>query len=118
VDGLRAAGENPAFTERMRALARLGRGDIGDALRVLRRTRAQLDPSDQRRRCQTSLALGVALSVAGRPEDALLEGLDALARARQTQDHRGTQACLAFLTKLYASVSRKDEAERLRKRSA
>src|SRR6185295_13277673 len=80
IDGLQVAGENAAFTERMRAMARLGRGEIGDALRVLRRARADLAPDDHRRRCQTSLALGVALSVAGRPEDALLEGMDALAR--------------------------------------
>ncbi|MBX3206146.1 MAG: hypothetical protein KF764_13835 [Labilithrix sp.] len=114
VDGLRAAGESPAFTERMRAMARLGRGDIGDALRVLRRTRAALDPTDHRRRCQTSLALGVALSGAGRAEEALLEGMDALARARQTGDARGAKACLAFLAKLYTSVSREAEAELLR----
>jgi hypothetical protein len=114
VDGLRAAGESPAFTERMRAMAVLGRGDIGDALRVLRRTRARLDPKDHRRRCQTSLALGVALSVAGRPQDALLEAMDALARARQTSDERGAKACLAFLAKLYSSVSHETDAERLR----
>ena len=114
VDGLRATGESPAFAERMRAMAQLGRGDIGDALRVLRRTRSQLDPTDQRRRCQTSLALGVALSVAGRPQEALLEGLDALARARQIGDERGAKACLAFLAKLYTSVGRSADAERLR----
>lgn len=113
VDGLRATGESPAFTERMGAMARLGRGDIGDALRVLRRTRTQLHPTDHRRRCQTSLALGVALNVAGRPQEALLEGMDALARARQIGDERGAQACLAFLAKLYTSVQRPDEAERL-----
>src|SRR5260370_751216 len=99
----------------MRAMARLGRGDIGDALRVLRRTRQQLDPADHRRRCQTSLALGVALSVAGRPQEALLEGMDALARARQIDDERGAQACLAFLAKLYTSVSREADGERLRR---
>lgn len=113
VDGLRAAGENPMFTERLRALSRLGRGDIGDALRVLRRTRSSLDPKDHKLRCQTSLALGVALSVAGRPQEALLEGMDALARARHVKDERGAEACLAFLAKLYTSQGR-PEAERLR----
>jgi hypothetical protein len=113
VDGLRATGESPIYTDRMRALSRLGRGDIGDALRVLRRTRAQLDLKDHRVRCQTSLALGVALSLAGRPEEALLEGLDALARARQIGDEAGAMACVAFLAKLYTSIQR-PEAERLR----
>lgn len=117
VDGLRAAGESPMFTERLRALSRLGRGDIGDALRVLRRTRSALDPRDHKLRCQTSLALGVALSAAGRPQEALLEGMDALARARHVGDERGTHACLAFLAKLYTSVGR-EEADRLRVNAA
>ena len=113
VDGLRAAGESPMFTDRLRALSRLGRGDIGDALRVLRRTRSSLDPNDHKLRCQTSLAMGVALSVAGRPQEALLEGMDALARARHANDERGAEACLAFLAKLFAAQGR-PEAERLR----
>jgi len=113
VDGLRASGESPMFTERLRALSRLGRGDIGDALRVLRRTRSALDPDDHKQRCQTSLALGVALSVAGRPQEALLEGMDALARARHAGDERGAKACLAFLAKLFTSVGR-PEGDRLR----
>jgi hypothetical protein len=109
VDGLKAAGESPLFTERLRALSRLGRGDIGDALRVLKRTRSSLDPADHKTRCQTSLALGVALSVAGRPQEALLEGMDALARARHAGDEQGATACLAFLAKLYTAQGR-DEA--------
>jgi hypothetical protein len=113
VDGLKAAGESPMFTERLRALSRLGRGDIGDALRVLRRTRSALDPTDHKQRCQTSLALGVALSLAGRPQEALLEGMDALARARHAQDEQGAIACLAFLAKLYTSQGR-EEVESLR----
>ncbi|HEY8075763.1 MAG TPA: hypothetical protein VIF62_16670, partial [Labilithrix sp.] len=112
-DGLRATGESPVLADRMRALSRLGRGDIGDALRVLRRTRSHLDPKDHRVRAQTSLALGVALSVAGRPEEALLEGLDALARARQIGDDAGASACVAFLAKLYAAIGR-PEVDRLR----
>ncbi len=113
VDGLRATGDSPVFTERMRALARLGRGDIGDALRVLRRARQAMAPDDSSLRCQTSLALGFALSVAGRSEEALLEGLDALARARQAGDEAGAKACLAFLAKLYATVDRMTDAKRL-----
>ena len=113
VDGLRAAGESPIFTERMRAMARIVKGDIGDALRVLRRTRQQLDPKDHAVRCQTSLAMGIALSVAGRPQEALLEGMDALARARQTGDERAAKACVAFLAKLFTSVGRTEEAAKL-----
>jgi len=113
VDGLRASGESPIFTERMRAMARIVRGDIGDALRVLRRTRTELDPKDHALRCQTSLAMGMALSVAGRPQEALLEGMDALARARQTGNERAAKACTAFLAKLFTSVGRPEEALKL-----
>ncbi len=113
VEELQAKGAKPLLAERMRAIARIGRGEIGDALRVLRRTREALPPEEHAARCQTSLALGVTLSVGGRPAEALLEGLDALARARESNDERGTRACLAFLAKLYASVGRIEDAARL-----
>ncbi|MBL8609050.1 MAG: hypothetical protein JNL38_17115 [Myxococcales bacterium] len=114
IDGLAAVGEKVAFTDRMRAIARMSRGDIGDALRVLRRARVSLDPQAKALRCQTSLALGLALASAGRVDDALLEGLDALARARETSDDRGARACLSFLARLYAAVGRPEDADRLR----
>jgi hypothetical protein len=57
--------------------------------------------------------MGIALSVAGRPQEALLEGLDALARARQTGDERAANACVAFLAKLFTSVGRTEEAQKL-----
>jgi hypothetical protein len=114
VDSLGATGEHQALADRMRAMARLSRGEIGDALRVLKRARANLPKEASVLRCQTSLALGMALAVAGRSEEALLEGLDALSRARQANDQRGTGACLAFLAKLFASVDRGDDAARLR----
>ena len=50
------------------------------------------------------LALGLALAAANRPDEALLEGLDALARAREGGDVRAIAACLAFLAKLYGRV--------------
>ncbi len=114
-DGLLATGERGRFAERMQAIARLSRGDVGDALRVLKSARADLDGvSSAGERCQASLALGVALAAAGRPDEALLEALDALARARETRDAKGALACLAFLAKLYGSVSRREDAARLR----
>ncbi len=114
LDGLSATGEKRLFADRMQAMARLNRGEIGDALRVLRKARQGLGPEDVALRCQTSLALAVALAAAGRPDDALLEGLDALARARERGDRRGIQASLVFLSKLFAGVSRGEEAQRLR----
>jgi hypothetical protein len=100
----------------MQAIVRLTRGDVGEALRVLRSARSELDASaPATERCQASLALGVALAVAGRPDDALLEALDALARARESADDKGAHACIAFLSKLYASEERSEDAARLRR---
>ncbi len=114
VDSLGATGEHQLLADRMRAMARLSRGEIGDALRVLKRARASLPKEASVLRCQTSLALGMALAVAGRSEEALLEGMDALSRAREASDTRGTAACLAFLAKLFAGVDRAEDAARLR----
>jgi hypothetical protein len=115
-EGLLAAGEHGRFAERMQAIVRLARGDVGDALRALRAARAELDANaPPTERCQASLALGVALAVAGRPDEALLEALDALARAREQGDDKGGHACLAFLSKLFATVDRPEDANRLRR---
>lgn len=108
-----ATPENPQLHDHLRAMAHVGRGEATDAVRMLRRTRADLDPADLSGRCRTSLALGVALSAAGRVEEALLEGLDGLARAREAADDAGGRACLAFLSKLYASLGRIEDATRL-----
>jgi thioredoxin-like negative regulator of GroEL len=61
--------------------------------------------------CRAALALGVALAAANRLEEALLEALDALARAREYEDARGEQACLRFLSQLAATVGHHDVAE-------
>lgn len=102
-DGLKATGEKDALAERMRAMARLAKGRVGDALRALRDARkyAEEDGSAEAR-CQASLALGVGLAFAGRVDDALLEGMDALARAREAGDAQAEQACLAFLQRLFS----------------
>jgi hypothetical protein len=114
-EGLLASGGNSKLAERMQAMARLSRGDHGDALRVLRTAREALEgEGSQAARCQASLALGFALAQAGRLDEALLEGLDALARARQNDDEKAANACLAFLAKLFQGLGRADDAERLR----
>jgi hypothetical protein len=40
--------------------------------------------------------------IAQRPEEALLEALDALARARESGQAKAIEACKALLAKLYA----------------
>ena len=109
-EGLKATGEKDSFAERMRAIARLSRGRVGDALRALQQARRDAENSASSQRCQASLALGVGLAFAGRTDEALLEALDALARAREGEDDHATAACLALLTKLFASTGRESEA--------
>ena len=103
-EGLRATGEHDALADRMRAMARLSRGQIEDAIRALRQSRAVAMSEPAGVQCQAALALAFALATAGQPDDALLEGLDALARAREQNDSRAQAACLAFLAKLFARV--------------
>ncbi len=112
-EGLRAAGDHDGLAERIEAVARLGRGQVGEALRSLRGLRERSGASPLAARAQASLALGVGLAAANRPEEALLEALDALARAREGGDARAGAACLAFLSKLYARLGRAEEAAAL-----
>jgi hypothetical protein len=65
-------------------------------------------------RCRGSLALAMALAAAARPQEALMEGLEALARAREDKDPKALAACYALLAKLYASVGKNDAAGELR----
>jgi hypothetical protein len=97
------------------ALGQSGAGDPADALVELRRVRAAAEGGPPAGRCQAALALAVALSVAQRPEEALLEALDALARAREAEDAKAVAACRALLAKLYAAAGRSEEASALLK---
>jgi hypothetical protein len=83
-----------------------------DALRALRRARAEAEGASSQ--CHAALALAVALGLAGRADEALLEGMDALARAREVGDAKATQACLALLSKLFTGAGRTDDAAALR----
>jgi hypothetical protein len=102
--------------DRVRRLA-LGEGsaDAVEALGELRRARAAAEGGPPAARCQAALALAMTLAIANRPEEALLEGLDALARAREAQDAKAIGACMALLAKLYAAAGHGDEASALLK---
>jgi hypothetical protein len=116
-EGLRAAGDHDRVAERIGAIARLSRGEVGEAIRSLRTLREVASEQPPSSRAQASLALGLALAAANRPDEALLVGLEALARARESADARATKACLAFLAKLYGREERA-EVESLRAAAA
>jgi hypothetical protein len=115
-NGLKATGEHDQYAERLRAMAHLSHGQIAHAVVALRRARARLEgaTASASSRSQASLALAVALAHAGSTEEALLNGLDALARAREGKDPSAEKACVTFLAKLFDGVERGDEAQRLR----
>jgi hypothetical protein len=112
-EGLRATGEHEALADRMRALARLSRGQINEAIRALRQSRLLAMSEPPAVQCQAALALAFSLQTAGHPDEALLEGLDALARAREARDSRAQAACLAFLAKLFAGVGMASGVQRI-----
>ncbi len=105
---LRESGEHADLVERMSGFVALRRGATADALRRLRAaTEAVKEPTQQAR---ARLAYGVALASAGRSESALLEALDALARAREARDTHGEHACALFLARLSAAAGHADAA--------
>lgn len=103
------------LAERVRKLARGDEDtDAIEALAELRRARAEAEGGTPAARCQAALALAMTLAIAGRPEEALLEALDALARAREARDAKAVGACMALLAKLYSGAGRPGEATALR----
>jgi hypothetical protein len=115
----KATGSRPppgsSLADRVRALSIRDQGsDPVVALTDLRKARSQLADGPAASRCQISLALAMTLSIAGRPEEALLDALDALACARETKDPKAAGACIALLSRLYASAGFPDAATKLR----
>jgi hypothetical protein len=103
------------LAERVRSLANGEESlEAVEALAHLRRARADAEGGPAVTRCQAALALAMALTLAGRAEEGLLEALDALARAREARDAKAVGACMALLAKLYAGAGRQGEAAALR----
>jgi len=111
---LRDADEQRPLADRLQAMACLRRGDVATALRLARGVKASAQRLDATERCRAALTLAVALGAAGRPADALLEALDALARAREAQDSRGEHAAARFLAQLNEATGHDDLAREWR----
>lgn len=102
---LRVTGEHDALIERMGAFQSLGRGNHAEAFRKLNAVE-EMTGRDVRQR----LSHGIALASVGSVDEALLETLEALAKARQERDFRGEQACARFLAYLSAAMGQPREA--------
>jgi hypothetical protein len=101
---LRQDGEHALLADRLEAMAALGRGQTGEALRLLRAAKDQARQLSAVERCRAALAHGIGLARAGRKTEALLETLEGLARAREAGDVAGERACARFLAQLSRSV--------------
>jgi hypothetical protein len=100
----------PEAADRLEAIAELAEGKSGEALRKLRRAKEKAQRDDPSARCRAALALGLALAAAGRPYEAALEGIEAVARAREGNDDRGQRACARFLSQVAAQLGDSDAA--------
>jgi hypothetical protein len=78
----------------------LCKGATFDALARLREGVTVSADSGAAVRSRASLAYGIALAASGRPIEALLSTLDALARAREANEALGERACARFLRRL------------------
>lgn len=107
---LRSSGEHPTLVERLQGFVSLTRGAKDDALRTLRKAAETEERLTLRARAR--LAYAVALATAGRPESALLEGLRALATARETDDRTGEVACARFLSQVSQAAGHANAASR------
>jgi hypothetical protein len=102
----------PPGLTRMKALDELSRGHATQAVRTLRAELERLGEASPLERSKAALALGLALAHAGETEEALLEALEGLARAREAGDARGERACMMLVAKVLAPSER--DAERVR----
>ncbi len=92
------ADELTDVVERLAALFAARGGAKEEGLRRLRRAAETEERDDKRTRAVLAYAIGVA--GAGRQDEALLEGLAALAIARSRGDKSGEKACTRFLSQL------------------
>jgi len=107
---LRDDGSQQMIADRLEGMASLVRGQVSDALRRLRHGKELSRAHSTGDQSRAALALGVALAAAGRPTEALLEGLEALARARAASDQRGELACARFLAQLSDGAGNEEAA--------
>jgi hypothetical protein len=111
-DHLRTEARDSDLPARLEGMASLARGDVLHGLLHLRQAARDADHNSAATAGAARLALAVGLLKAGRSEDAMLEALSALARARRAEDERGMHACVRLLRQLALSSGFADLAER------
>jgi len=89
------------LVQRIQAIAMLHRGQQTEAVRILRNACEQARELPTLERSRSHLAFAIGLFEAQRPHDALIEAIEALARAREANHPKAEEACLSFLRLLY-----------------
>jgi hypothetical protein len=110
-DQLRTGGARGGLVARLEAMASLAQGEVLHGLDSLLAAATNSKQRGSKNQSRTALALAVGLSIAGKKQEALLQGLEALALARLRADDRGERACCAFLGQLARSVGENDVAD-------
>jgi hypothetical protein len=108
---LRNQGSHDGLIRRVEAMARLAQGEVGHGLDSLREAATSARLRDSKNQSRAALALAVGMALAGRQSEALLQGLQALSRARARADVRGESACAAFLGQLARAAGHPEVAE-------
>ncbi len=106
-----SSGPQGTATERLSAMAQLVQGQGGEAIRRLREAQREAEKESPEVRCRAALALAVALAAVGRSQEAVLEGLKGLARAREAGDAKGERACARLLGNLASTLDDADSAD-------
>lgn len=93
-------GPKTSASQRLSAMAQLVSGQGGEAIRRLREAEQEAEQEAPEVRCRAALALAVALAAVGRNQEAVLQALSGLARAREASDKKGERACARLLASL------------------
>ncbi|NCQ61364.1 MAG: hypothetical protein GW913_11945 [Myxococcales bacterium] len=107
-----AEGHDLAATDRLRAMAHVLRSDMGSAQRLLDRARSR-GGEDPRQLARAALALAWVRLKGGMPQEAIRDGLHALALARSLHDPRGESAAMHTLAACYRRLGRLEQAARI-----
>lgn len=110
-DQLRTEGAQGGLVARLEAMASLAQGEVVHGLDALHAAAATAKQRGSKNQSRTALALAMGLSMAGKKQEALLQGLEALSLARARSDSRGALACSAFLAQLARGVGEHEAAD-------
>lgn len=103
--------ERERLLTRVRAMVALDKGEKsqkGEALRALRESARHAQKFGPLEQSRGHLAYAIGLAQAGRALEALVEGLEALARAREGADSKAERACASVLHKIYVGAGHED----------